>query len=188
MPILVNKVPDLVTTIRGYKFKVVEIILLLYVLFNKVFPLNSHLKKIYINKSFTFLAIVFILGVYFVAVFNVFVIITLIITKNKQTKRQLRWQYSKQAGDLVRVSRADKLLYKEFSVKICISVLLVIWWQFGTETNKNYQGELGASSHIAGVVIFGDFIVYIFQFLSFYCLYFDIYCFNILTRFVTDEL
>ena len=44
------------------------------------------------------------------------------------------------------------------------------------------------ATHIAGVVIFVDFIVYIFLFLSFYSLYFDIYCFVILTRFVTDKL
>ena len=45
-----------------------------------------------------------------------------------------------------------------------------------------------ARGHIGGVVIFVNFIVYIFLFLSFYSLYFDIYYFVILTRFVTDKL
>ena len=42
-----------------------------------------------------------------------------------------------------------------------------------------WKGSLDnyARCHIAGVVIFVDFIVYIFQFLSFYSLYFYNYCF-----------
>ena len=49
-------------------------------------------------------------------------------------------------------------------------------------------GCYGVAMHINGVMIFANFIGYIFLFLSFYSLYFEIYCFVIFTRFVTDKL